>query len=491
MKKGIAAALALLGLIGICLAAVPLIQIHVADLLKVEIERSGTNKVGSVEVSLFDRQIVLLDVRSTRPAGEMTIGRVDASGLDWPIKEFLQGRTPLQGIRLGDPLQARRLEVQDFRVVDQVTQVSLASMVVEDFDLDRFDPGEGGPQAERQRVARALAALKIGRLELRNLAIAQQKSGDTFGLASFLVERFERGRIGRLTTNDMEAAAKGKKVAEVKIGDLNLNDLDLRRLLGALGSDDWEPGMPMGRAQLASGRISGFGGDAFARYGISLGSISIETVHESADVSRTRTRIEGFVLAPPLRGLEALQLRIALQSMGLKEVKLDLDCSGLEDRVKGVLAVEQCALVGPGLGQIDFSARLTNADAAFWQAIDEGDLDGLQMTSAALSSARLVVADKSLLERSLKALSTVTGQPVARTRANLANEIRRYSPPGVLISERMTKLFDTVAQFIERGGTLTIDANPDPPVDLDRFTYLFRPDADLVSGLGLTATLSK
>jgi len=102
-----------------------------------------------------------------------------------------------------------------------------------------------------------------------------------------------------------------------------------------------------------------------------------------------------------------------------------------------------------------------------------------------------VVADKSLLERSLKALSTVTGQPIAKTRANLANEIRRYSPPGVLISERMTKLFDTIAQFIERGGTLTIDARPDPPVDLDRFTYLIRPDADLVSGLGLTATLSK
>jgi hypothetical protein len=247
----------------------------------------------------------------------------------------------------------------------------------------------------------------------------------------------------------------------------------------------------MGRVQLASGRISGFGGDAFARYGISLSSISIETVHESSDVSRTRTRIEGFVLAPPLRGLEALQIRIALQSMGLKEVKLDLDCSGLEDRAKGVLAVEQCALVGPGLGQIDFSARLINADAAFWQAVDEGDLDGLQMTSAALGSARLVVTDKSLLERSLKALSTVTGQPVARTRANLANEVRRYQPPGVLISESMTKLLDTVSQFVERGGTLTIDAKPDPPVDLDHFMYLARPDADLVSGLGLTATLTK
>ena len=102
-----------------------------------------------------------------------------------------------------------------------------------------------------------------------------------------------------------------------------------------------------------------------------------------------------------------------------------------------------------------------------------------------------MVADKSLLERSLKALSTMTGQSVATTRANLANEIRRYQPPGVLISESMTKLFNTVSHFIERGGTLTVEAKPEPPVDLDRFKYLMRPDADLVTGLGLTATLSK
>ena len=491
MRKGIIAGLVLLGLVGICLAAVPFVQIHIADLLKAEIERSGTTKVGSVEVALFDRQVVLLDVKSTRHAGEMTIGRAEASGIDWPIRELLQGRTPLQGIRWGDPLQAKRLEVKDFRAYDSVTQVNLASMVVLDFDLDRFDPGEEGPHAERQRVTRALAALQVGRLELRTLAIDQQQKGDKLGVASFVVEGVERGHLSRLTVSDMEVAAKGKKVAEVKIGDFDVHGLDVSRLLGALGSSDWEPGMPMGRIQLLSGRISGFGGDAFSRYGISLASISVETVHESREVSRTRTRIEGFVLAPPLRGLESLQLRIAMQSMGLKEIKLDLDCSGLEDRAKGVLEVERCALVGPGLGEIDFSARLVNADAAFWQAIDEGDLDGLQMSSAALGSAKLVVADKSLLERSLKALSTVTGQPVARTRANLANEIRRYSPPGVLISESMTRLLDTVAQFIERGGTLTVEAAPDPPADLDRLTYLIRPDADLVSGLGLTATLSK
>ena len=69
------------------------------------------------------------------------------------------------------------------------------------------------------------------------------------------------------------------------------------------------------------------------------------------------------------------------------------------------------------------------------------------------------------------------------TRANLASEIRRYQPADVLISEDMTKLLDTVARFIERGGTLTIDAKPQPPIDIEGFKPLMKPGADLVRRL--------
>ena len=123
------------------------------------------------------------------------------------------------------------------------------------------------------------------------------------------------------------------------------------RVIAALSSDKWQPGAPSGRVHVDSFNASGFGGEMLARYGISLGSVSLETVHEGDKLSRSRTRVEGFVLAPPLRGLEGLQMRLALQSMGLKEVKLDLDCSGTEDRAKGELALDRCALVGPGPGR--------------------------------------------------------------------------------------------------------------------------------------------
>jgi hypothetical protein len=227
-----------------------------------------------------------------------------------------------------------------------------------------------------------------------------------------------------------------------------------------------------------------------ARYGISLGSVSLETVREGDKLSHSRTRVEGFVLAPPLRGLQGLQTRLALQSMGLKEVKLDLDCAGTDDRGKGELIVDRCALVGPELGEIDITGRIVDVDPPFRRAIDDGDLLAFNESHAGLGEMKLILADRSLLERSLKALSAVTGKPVAETRSNLAGEIRRYQPAGILISEDMTKLLDTIARFVERGGTLTLDAKPDPPIDIARLQPLLKPGADLVSLLGLSATLA-
>jgi len=72
-----------------------------------------------------------------------------------------------------------------------------------------------------------------------------------------------------------------------------------------------------------------------------------------------------------------------------------------------------------------------------------------------------------------------------------AREVRRYQPSGVLISQSMTELLDTVARFVEKGGTLVVEAKPDPPVGFDRMEYLLNPSADLVSVLGLKATLQK
>ena len=132
---------------------------------------------------------------------------------------------------------------------------------------------------------------------------------------------------------------------------------------------------------------------------------------------------------------------------------------------------------------------MQGADAAFWNAVDTGDPALLANSALAFGSARLVLADKTLLERSIRALSAYSGQPAPLVRAELAQEVRRFQPPGVLISEQMTRLLDTAARFVEKGGTLTVELKPDPPLGLDKLQRLMTPGFDLVDLLGVTASL--
>ena len=196
-------------------------------------------------------------------------------------------------------------------------------------------------------------------------------------------------------------------------------------------------------------------------------------------------------MAPPAGNVQALQLRMVLQSMGLKELRLDLDCSGAEDRGKGELSVDRCALSGPDLGELTLAFKLVNADAPFWAAIDDGNTFALLGSKVGLAGAKVALADRGIVERTLKAAAATSGQPVAAVRASFAQEVRRYQPPGILITDDLTKLLDTVARFVESGGTLALEAKPDKPLGIDKLAYLRRPGPDLVDMLGLSATLSK
>ena len=368
MKKTVIAALVVVALVGAAVAAVPIVESHAAGRIKAEIERDGATKVGGVEVGLFERRITLVDLKSTGGA-ELSVGRWEASGLAWPLGELLRGRTPLAGFRWGDPLQADRIELKDVRLVDSAANSgwSMGSFVMEGFDLARFDASYQGGYRFQTLVARALGALTIRRLEERNVIFSLPGTNDTYGAASAVVDRYERGRIAAMTVSSLEATLKDGGAPLFKIADIKSTGVDLTRVIAALSSDKWQPGAPSGRVHAESVNASGFSGEVLARYGISLGSVSLETVHEGDKLSRSRTRIEGFVLAPPLRGLEGLQMRLALQSMGLKDVKLDLDCSSTEDRAKGELVLDRCALVGPGLGEIDLTGRIVDADPSFWR----------------------------------------------------------------------------------------------------------------------------
>ena len=469
MRKSVIAVAAVVLLAGAAVAAVPIVERHAAAEIKRGLETNGATKVGEVEVGLFDRRVRLLNMSTSGPGTTLTVARWEASGLAWPLDELLRGRTPLGGFQLGDPLQAERLEMADLRLADASGRGgwSMDSLVVDDLDLARFDAAgiPDGPFQPAILTARAMGALSMRRLEERN-AIFSLPTGDTFGIGSIVVEGYERGKVASASITALEATAKEGAAPLYRVAEAKAGDIDMRRVIAALSADDWAPGAAVGRMTVDNASASGFSGLALRRMASRWASISLATTHESDKVMRSRLRIEGFVLAPPLRGLEALKVRIALQTMGLKEVRADFDCGFGEDRGRGEASLGPCALIGPGLGEIKLSGRIVDADPAFWRAIDTATCCPSANSKAALGMAQLAVVDKSLLERGLRALATATGQPLATARANLAREVRRFQPPGVLISQAMTQLLDTIAQFIEQGGTLVLEAKPEPPLDL-------------------------
>jgi hypothetical protein len=313
-----------------------------------------------------------------------------------------------------------------------------------------------------------------------------------YSVGTILLGGYARGLVERLEVRGFETTAANARTADLTIAEITATGVDLRRPIGTASSIDFEPGMPIGRVPVAKARLAGFGGDLLGRYGVSLGSITSETSTEGTGASRSRVVVEGFVLAPSLRSVEALGTFMVLQAMNLKEVRLGFSCETIDDHGRRQFRVQDCALSAPGLAEISLAANVVDTDDEFWRAIDETDIFALLGTKAALAAARLTITDKSLLQRALQAKATLGGQTTpAAERAALATEIRRYQPPDVLITQDMSRLQDTIARFVEQGGTLALEAKPQPVLGFAKLDYLLWPGADLVGALGLVATLTR
>jgi len=491
VKKVVVALAAVAVLAGAGIAAVPLLEEQAADRLKADLESSGDVRIGAVKVDFLTRGITIRDMTVGAHA-EIQVESGSATGLAWPLGELLRGRTPLGGLDWGDPLRVGRLQLANVRIADAEGggTWTIGDLVAEGMDLARYDVDYEGPYRVQAMTARLLGALSVHRIEQSEVAHLSADDA-AVSAASVTIEGFDRGLLGKLAIAEFQARAGKARAPVFSVGEVQATGVDLRRLIEMASTLDWEPGAPIGRIPVSQARLSGFGGEMMSRYGLSLGSVTTETVRENAEVSRSRTRVEGFVLSPSLRSVEVLGMRMVMQAMNVNEVRLGLECSGTDDRTKREVTVENCVLSGPNLVEISFTARLTDADEEFWNAVDSGDPFALLGSNAALASAKLVIADKGLLQRGLQAKARFSGQGATAERTALAADVRRYQPHGVLITQDMTNLLDTVARFVEQGGTLTIDAAPQPPVNLDKLDYLLKPGADLVNALGLAATLSR
>ncbi len=491
MSRAKVAAGVALALAAVALACVPAVEHYAAGRIKEQIEQDGRSTVDSVDVSLFRRSVTLNNVRFQRD-GTLSAQRWSFSGLSMPFDRLLQGQLPGVGLRPGDPVHAGHVAIDGLSFLGAAARAWFAgSVAIDDFDLAPYD-GNVGQNSSASTIlgARILRALSMHHFEMHDFTYSEGDPAGGIAAAAMTIDDARQGTLGMFELTGLQAASKTTAVPLFRLEQFKAAGLDFSGLLASMSAASWRMGTPLARVRVQSASASGFGGESLSRYGISLGSVTTETTSEGKAVSHLRTRVEGFVLAPPLTGLEGLRLRTVLAAMGLKEVRLGFDCTGTEEREKGEVTVDACALSSPDLARIDFSASLQQADEPFWRAVDADNLALLLNSKIVLSSAKLVLADHSLLERAIKAMAVSSGQSAAAARAALALQVRQFQPAGVMITDDMTKLLDTLARFVENGGTLTLELKPDPPLGIKGLGALQRPSPDLIELLGVTATLS-
>lgn len=490
MKRwAIALGLLLTGVVGGVVAAVqaiPLVEQHLVRQIRARLEQRADIKVTEISIDLLKRRITLIEAAVWAHLDEepvMAAERVEVRGVGWPLAELLAGRTPFSGWKLGDPVNAERIEALNLMVNEgQGVKWNAESAVIEGVELSRY-------RADQPALgAHFLSALKVRRIDAHNVTFESDTGeGMRVFTTSVAVDNVNRGRIATVTfldTGISDPAAEGDTPA-LSVEEVTLSDIDLTPVL-----DNRKAGKATGRPLTKTISLSGFGGDLMKRYSVSFDRILVETVRESADVTRTKARAEGLAVRPP-EGIAGLAMRIAMMSIGLSEITASLECAGREDRNKAELEVGKCVLNSPGLAEASFTARIVDGDEAFWQALDGGNSLTLADSKAALGSVELMVRDDSLLGRLVKLYADTSGQEVAAARRQLAGEIRRFAPTDVLITEDLGKILDAVARFVERGGTLTVTAKPEPALTFERLLALQGNGPDLVDLLGLKAVQSR
>lgn len=484
MRRSLVAVIVISGLAGLGAVSVPFLEDQSALRIKETVDRSGSHTVGSVDVSLLARRVTFHDMRN-RNAPDFAIGRMQVSGLAWPLGDLLSGRLPYADYRPGDPLRADRIQIDDARFSTAIEQTTIKSMTIDAVDLGGYDGAvhelSKDPDVMQNAAlqARLLAGLSMGKVQMTQFTHSVKNLHDVRS-DRISMDRVDHGRVGSFTASNMTFVTPGNE--GVDVAEFKVTDLDFRRLLKNTSSPSLGLFGPVGHADVGSMYLAGFGGKFLSRYGLALDGIGFTSTEEGPGESRNQFRVDGLVFTLPREANDMGPMAKLMQQAGLKELKIGLDCRFSSSRPKAILSFERCALAGPAIGEVDFTASLVEVDKAFWKAFDEYEPAFMNGSGISVDSARLRVMDRGIVDFSLKAMSI--------SRSDAAREIRRFQPPSVLISQDMTALLDTVAGFVEKGGVLTIDANPDSPIALNASRRLFTRGADLMSMLGLSASRS-
>ena len=186
-----------------------------------------------------------------------------------------------------------------------------------------------------------------------------------------------------------------------------------------------------GRVHIETAKRPGFGGEAFTRYGISLGSISLADRREVRTGRAARARAsKASCWRRRCAASKACSCASPCRRWASRTCRLEFDCSGTEDRAKGELTLDRCAL-----GRARAGRDRPRREASSMPMRPSGTRSMTATCSrcritAALGGAGWCSPTRACSSAACGAVATMTGQPAGDVRADCAQEVRRYPAVG-------------------------------------------------------------
>jgi hypothetical protein len=278
-----------------------------------------------------------------------------------------------------------------------------------------------------------------------------------FQIGSNTISNYDGGKIADYAIDDIAFVAT-KKPGTVKVGKLELADIDATHLLARLASEPAPPPPP--RKLMNDLRVQGFSladlkVDIPHAPLLKIASIDSHTLSTQGDFSTSGGTIRDLDVITTGRDLPPAAVQ-SLQNFGMQDFSMDLDAEGSFDRGTGHLVAKREDFKFKRLGTLHVTA----------------DIDGLKTDAAAdaaepapFHTARLIHAeltwdDASLVGRIFHLAALRTGQSEEALRATMAIPLAA----AVAYFPEQPDIADQLNAFLDGRHSLAVTLAPPAPV---------------------------
>lgn len=312
----------------------------------------------------------------------------------------------------------------------------------------------------RKRPDDIMTLASIGGVKWTGLKLEGIKQPDEkVSVASLEIGKVDKRRLERF---EMAGLTVDGPDTGVTIGAIEIKNFDWEQLLPLLQDKDWFSKLAHLTYSVDKFSIRDVGGASLERLGATLHefAFSMSTNQATGKQSSTAT-VSGFDIdASKVQNAEAAGV---LKALGYDKLSISMDSVGTGDMKAGTSALEKFRIGAPQVGELNWTfalsdyTPLTKTDKPM--TIDESLAP---LLASRLQSVHLSWKDDSLTERLLKMAGLQSGATAEQVRDGLVAQIKTFGEPYAgdpAVSAAMQAFID----YLQKPGTLTIDAKPPQP----------------------------